>query len=174
MSSFSETVLSFDFAAETPPHVLAAVSALAVPDARPDVPPLPAPVVEEWDAWTPDWRDCGYPEGHGDPFEHEPWRHDWASWVSTSMTVGTTAHGRLVWAAERGRWHLDCRFAWKTYPDAVGEALAWLAPHVDLAGARPKVLVGYTHHEYAPRPHLFWVDSGRWELEDLNPDNHWG
>ena len=36
-----------------------------------------------------------------------------------------------------------------------------------------KVLVGYVHFEYAPRPHLFWVDAGRWELEDLNLNDEW-
>jgi hypothetical protein len=29
--------------------------------------------------------------------------------------------------------------------------------------------VGYAHYDYDPRPHLFWVAEGRWELEDLNP-----
>jgi hypothetical protein len=172
MGSFTEVVLSFDFAAQTPPHVLAAVAALAVPDAREDVPRLPPPAVEEWDAFSPDWRTWGYPEGQGDPFESEPWRHGWAFWLSTSMGAGTTPHGRLEWSPWRNRWNLDCRFGWKTDADSASDALAWLAPYVEPTH-RAKNLVGYAHYENAPRPLLFWVADGRWEPEDLNPNDNW-
>lgn len=172
MGSFSEIVLSFDFADETPDYVLAAFTALTVPALGEGAPQLPAPVVEAWDMWEPDWREAGYPEGQGDPFVDEPWRHDWASWLSTAMGVQTTPHGWLAWS-ELGRWNLDCRFSWKAHPTTASEALAWLAPYVHDNEADDKVLVGYAHHEYAPRPHLFWVDAGRWEVEDLNPDDEW-
>lgn len=173
MGSFTEVVLSLDFAAETPPHVLASVAGLAVPDPREGVPSLPSPVVEAWEAWVPDWRAVGYPEGQGDPFENEPWRHDWASALSTAMSVQTTPHGRLVWS-RRGRWNLDCRFSWKTGPIIASDALAWLAPYIDLTHVRGRALVGYAVYEYAPRPHLLWVDAGLWVLEDLNPNDEWG
>lgn len=172
MGSFSEVVLSFDFVADTPGHVLAAVGALVVPWSLAGAPDLPPPVVEEWDRFEPDWRMAGLPEGQGDPFEDEPWRHDWATWLSMSMGGRTTPHGHLVWSHRR-RWNLDCRFAWKTDPLTASEALDWLAPYVHPT-FRGKTLVGYAHHEYAPRPHLLWVDAGRWELEDLNPDDDWG
>ena len=172
MGSFSEIVLSFNFDDQTPDDVLAAFSSLAPPDPPEGTPLLPPPVVEAWDPWSPDWRDAGYPDGEGDPFERWPWRHDWASWVSTAMGVQTTPHGRLTWS-ELGTWNLDCRFSWKTDPSTASEALSWLAPHVDTSYTDGKVLVGHAHFEYAPRPHLFWVDGGRWELEDLNPDDEW-
>jgi hypothetical protein len=172
MGSFSEIVLSFNFADQTPDHVLAAFSGLAVPKMPEGAPSLPPPVVEAWDRWEPDWRLVGYPEGQGDPFEQEPWRHDWAAWISTAMGVQTTPHGLLAWS-ELGVWNLDCRFSWKTDPDTASEALAWLAPHVNSVYTDGKVLVGYVLSEYAPRPLLFWVDAGRWELEDLNPNDDW-
>jgi len=88
------------------------------------------------------------------------------------MGVTTTPHGLLSWS-EVGTWNLDCRFSWKTDPVTASEALAWLAPYVDLTYAEGTVLVGYAHFEYAPKPHLLWVSDGRWELEDLNPDDEW-
>jgi hypothetical protein len=172
MGSFSEVVLSFDFADDTPAEVLAAFSALAVPHLDEGAPPLPPPVVEAWEYFSPDWREAGPEDGQGDPFENEPWRHDWASWTSTAMGVQTTPHGLLDWS-ELGTWNLDCRFSWKTDPHTASEALAWLAPFVSTKYAEGRILVGYAHFEYAPRPHLFWVEDGRWELEDLNPDDEW-
>lgn len=170
MGSFTEIVLSFDFRKDTPDHVLAAFAALAAPGPGEGAPALPEPVVEAWEPWSADWRAAGWPEG--DPYEHEPWRHDWAAEVSFGA-VGTTPHATLRWA-ETELWNLDCRFSWKTDPETASEALAWLAPYVDhWPEARPKALVGYAHHEYAPRPHLFWVSDGTWELEDLNPDDEW-
>lgn len=172
MGSFSEVVLSFNFANETPHQVLAAFAALAAPNPPEAAPILPPPVVEAWDAFEPDWRDAGYPDGQGDPFETEPWRHDWATWLSTAMGVQTTPHGRLAWS-ELGIWNLDCRFSWKTGPETVSHALSWLASFVDTTYSEGKILVGYVHFEYAPRPHLFWVEDGKWELEDLNPNDDW-
>jgi hypothetical protein len=168
MGSFTEVVLSFNFAKDTPAPVLAAFAALEGPRSE-EAPPLPAPVEEGWDPWEPDWRLAGYPEGQGDPFEDEPWKHDWAAWTSTAMGVQTTPHGRLTWSA-LGLWNLDCRFSWKTDVDTASGALAWLAPHVDRTYSNRKILVGYAHDEYQPRPQLFWVDGGRWDVEDLNID----
>lgn len=167
MGSFTEVSLSFNFAKETPNHVLAAFSALAVSDLPADAPRLPAPVVEAWELWEPDWREAGYDEGDGDPFEHEPWRHDWAGWVSDAMGVHTTPHGMLQWS-KTGDWNLDCRFSWKTQPEVASSALEWLGPYVGRQYEGAKLLVGYALHEYASRPHLFWVEDGRWKLEDLN------
>ncbi len=172
MGSFSEIALSFNFADQTPDHVLAAFSALATPNLPVGAPRLPLPVVEAWEMWEPDWREAGYPEGQGDPFEQEPWRHDWASWVSTAMGVQTTPHGHLAWS-ELGLWNLDCTFSWKTDPATASEALAWLAPHVHPEHTDRKVYVGHARFDYAPQPFLFWVDKGRWELEDLNPNDDW-
>jgi hypothetical protein len=127
--------------------------------------------VEPWERFEPDWREVGYPEGEGDPFEDRPWHHDWASWVSTTMGGTTTPHGLLAWSGDR--WNLDCRFDWKTWAEPASEALSWLAPFVHSADAHRRLLVGYAQFDYAPRPHLFWVVDGRWELEDLNPNDNW-
>lgn len=89
------------------------------------------------------------------------------------MGVQTAPHGLLAWS-ELGLWNLDCRFSWKTDPVTASDASAWMAPHVDATYATGKVLVGYARHEDAPRPHLFWVDAGRWELDDLNEEWMWG
>lgn len=166
MGSFTEILLSFSFANETPAHVLAAFAALEGPKSE-GAPSLPPPVEEAWHMWEPDWRVMGFPKGKGDPFEDEPWKHDWASWISIAMGVGTTPHGYLTWS-KRGLWNLDCRFSWKTDPTAASDALAWLAPYVRRADSDRKILVGYAHYEYDPRPHLFWVKGGKWDLEDLN------
>lgn len=172
MGLFTEVSLSFSFASETPGHVLAAFSALATSNPSPDAPPLPPPVVEAWEPWEPDWRELGYAEGEGDPFELEPWRHDWAASLSMAMGVQTTPHGVLTWS-EMEDWNLDCRFSWKTDPEVASEALAWLAPFVGRQYDGEPVLVGLAQHELAPRPHLFWVRDGVWEIEDLNPDDDW-
>jgi hypothetical protein len=173
MGSFTDGSLRFDFAPSTPDHVLAAFSALAVPSAAAD-PALPPPVVEAWPAWEPDWREAGWAEGQGDPFEHEPWRHDWASVVGGTDPTAMTPYGRLL-PTWRGGWHLDCRFGWKCLPETVSEALSWVAPYVDTTPFEWPVLVGWAQHEYAPRPQLFWVHNGEWIVEDLIPEGvHWG
>lgn len=82
--------------------MLSAFSALALPGPR----AAPPPVVEAWSAWEPDWRDREYAEGKGDPFESEPWRHNWAREVD----------GVLRWTGVH--WELLSRFSWKTYPQA--------------------------------------------------------
>jgi hypothetical protein len=102
----------------------------------------------------------GYAEGEGDPFETEPWRHDWASELD----------GVLRWTGVH--WELLCRFSWKTDPQAASEALAWLAPFVATKWMPRRQFVGYAHHEYDPAPHLFWVEDGRWERQDMNPEGY--
>lgn len=168
MGSFTEVVLSFNFAEDTPSHVLAAFAALEIPGSE-SAPLLPAPVEEAWDVWEPDWRLAGYRDGEGDPFEEEPWKHDWAAWISTAMGVKTIPHGQLTWSP-LNRWNLDCRFSWKTDALTASDALSWLAPFVDRTYSNRKILVGYAQDDYEPRPHLFWADGGRWEEEDLNVD----
>ncbi|WP_182379720.1 hypothetical protein [Nocardioides sp. WS12] len=180
MGSFTEVCLSFDFVESAPEHVLAAFSALA--EESPGAPDLPAPVVEGWELWEPDWRYAGFEER--DPYEHEPWRHDWANAVSIEMSGGTTEHGVLAWTGSN--WNLDCRFSWKMGAEEASEALEWLAPFVEprlgeyVAGRNDTggydwtpnpTLVGYALDEGLPRPFLFWMRDGRWELEDLNPDD---
>lgn len=177
MGSFTQVALSFDFRTDTPPEVLAAFSALASPELREGTPQLPPPNVEPWELFEPDWRERdpywrerGHAEGQGDPFMDRPWVHDWAEWVSTTMGGTTTPHGILAWSGRR--WHLDCRFDWKTWPEAAQEALSWLAPFIKVTAGHPE-LVGYASFSQAPRPLLFWVVDGRWEMEDLNPNGDW-
>lgn len=168
MGSFSEVVLSFDFRPSTPDDVLTTFSALASDGPLATAPPLPAPVIEAWDMFEPDWREAGT----HDPYLNEPWRHDWAGWMSTAMGVTTTPHGRLVWSTTE-RWNLGCRFSWNTGPRGVSEAIEWLAPYVDDTHVGGPALIGYAHFEYAPKPHLFWVEDGAWVMEDLNPNDDW-
>ena len=163
MGSFTEVALSFSFTPWTPPRVLAAFSRLAS-NLPPDAPRLPDPVVEAYEDFEPDWREAG--EDEQDPFEHEPWRHDWAMWCSTAMGVGTTPYGRLTWSQATG-WTLDCRFSWKTTPDVVSQSLAWLAPHVALRH-RALALVGHAQHEYEDLPHVYVTDGVHWLSRNLN------
>jgi hypothetical protein len=154
MGSYTDGLLAIEFATSTPDYVLSAFAGLAA-EGR-SAPALPSPVIEAWDDWTPDWRVAGWPEGQGDPYPDEPWRHDWASQLS----------GVLAWSD--GSWHLYCRFFWKTHPQVASETLAWLAPFV--AGSR-RQLVGFDD-EYDPAPHLFWVEGGRWNRQDMNPEGY--
>jgi len=155
MGSYTRGLLTIEFATSTPDHVLSAFSGLAVTGRY--APALPPPVTEVWDSWTPDWREAGWPEGQGDPYPDEPWRHNWASELN----------GFLGWAD--GQWQLMCRFFWKTHPQVASDTLAWLAPFV--ADSR-RQLVGFAHHEYDPAPHLFWVEDGRWDRQDMNPEGY--
>jgi len=156
VGSYTDGLLVIRFDPSTPDPVMSAFSALVLPGPR----AAPPPVVEAWSAWEPDWRARGYAEGKGDPFESEPWRHDWASQVD----------GVLRWAG--GHWELLCRFLWKTYPQVVSESLAWLAPFVASQSMPRRQFVGYAHHEYDPAPHLFWVENGQWQREDMNPEGY--
>ena len=97
MGSFTEVVLGFSFRPDTPQHVLAAFSALAVPTPEgsfaPPAPVLPPPHQIEGDdgGWEPN---AEFADPAQDP---EPWRHDWAGWFSQSMTVGVTPTAQMVW-----------------------------------------------------------------------------
>lgn len=156
VGSYSHGLLAITFAPSTPDRVLSAFSALAVPGPS-AAPALPSPAVEPWFGWEPDWRVRG---GERDPYDNEPWLHDWASELS----------GVLRWSS--GKWELLCRFFWKTYPQAASEALAWLAPFVATEWRPRRQLVGHVHHEYDPAPHLFWVENGQWERQDMNPEGY--
>ena len=168
MGSFSRVFLSFDFREETPEDVLAAFSRLARPHPQDawwgPAPTLPNPVAEAQEGWEPDWREGGMP----DEFEHEPWRHDWALWLSGAMDVGTTPSASLAWT-ELKRWNLTSRCSFKSWPEAIHRFLAWLGPYIegfeDVERAR---LVGLIEDDAAPRPALLWVQGGELLLEDLN------
>jgi hypothetical protein len=165
VGSFTEVSLSFDFQKDVPDYVLAAFSALSTVDQPEGAATLPAPVVEPVGYWEPEMRTTDWV----DPFEDELWRHDWARLVSLGMGPGVP-HGVLTW--DWDHWNLDCRFSWKSEPWTASDALAWLAPFVD-TGWREKTLVGVAVFDGGPRPFLFWVGDGRWELEDLNPKDEW-
>jgi hypothetical protein len=165
MGSFTEVSLSFDFQKDVPDYVLAAFSALSRADQPEGAPTLPVPVVEPGEFWDPEMRTTDWV----DPYENELWRHDWASLVSLGMAPGVP-HGLLTWDSDH--WNLDCRFTWKSEPWTASDALAWLAPFVDTEWREEK-LVGVAVFDGGPRPFLFWVRAGRWELEDLNPEDLW-
>lgn len=163
MGTFSEVVLRFSFRPDTPDHVLAAFSALAVPHPEPDygppAPPLPAPqVVDEHDDWEPT-------DEEADPAEDpEPWRHDWAGWFSQSMSVAIVPSAQMVWNC--GRWTVTCRWGIESGPEAIVPALLWLGPYLQGHDLRP-ILLGYIEYGSEPRPTLIWLDDGRIEAEDL-------
>ena len=167
MGSFTEVVLSFDLRESTPPEVLAAFSALAKP--LPEgahwgpAPELPEPVSEPSDFWEPDWREAG----DEDEFEAEPWRHEWATWLSGSMSVSTVPSAALVWS-EVGRWNLTCRCSFKSWPEAVFTFLEWLGPFIETHGLERPLFVGYLLDDGQPRPHLLWGFDGRLSMENLN------
>ncbi|CAA9517463.1 MAG: hypothetical protein AVDCRST_MAG67-3148 [uncultured Solirubrobacteraceae bacterium] len=167
MGSFSEVVMSLDFRVDTPAEVLAAFSALEQPipgDAWwGPAPALPEPVIEPVQWWSPDWREAG----ETDEFEAEPWRHDWASWLSGSMSGSTVASAALVWTLSK-RWNLTCRCSFKSWAEAIFVFLEWLGPFIDSWEDRPR-LVGYIDDEQEPRPYLLWVQHRRLVMEDLNP-----
>jgi hypothetical protein len=175
VGSFSEVVFSFNFRKDTPDAVLAAFSALAKP--VPDdaswgpAPNLPPPVVEPSEDWEPDYADEGWPDP--DPNEAEPWRHEWAPWLSVAMGIQTVPSAALVWS-ETKQWNFACRFSFQGLPERIYRFLSWLGPFIDDHGDpdRPR-FVGHIHHEYAPRPHLLWCQNGRLTMEDLNPDDNW-
>lgn len=110
-------------------------------------PPLPAPhPVREGDDWEPT-------DELSDPAEDPaPWLHDWAGWISSSMSVSITAHAQLVWAEDH-RWTLSCRWGIKTWPEAILPALRWLGPYLEGNEIRP-VLLGYIVYSSTPRPVL--------------------
>src|SRR3712207_8323635 len=56
--------------------------------------------------------------GYEDEFEAEPWRHEWAPWLSGSMSVMTQPSAALVWA-ETQRWNFTCRCSFKSWAQAV-------------------------------------------------------
>jgi hypothetical protein len=177
MGSFSEVVLGFSFRRDTPGHVLAAFAGLA-PDLAaaqsPDHPqPLPDPVRDDDDLWMPD---DFYADGDDlDGQEDEPWRHDWASMLSQSMSVAITPSAQLVWS-ELGRWHLSCRAGFKAPAEVVHAFLRWIGPFIgdgfDNEETREHpLLVGYVKHEYDRLPALLWCRDGKLELDRLGEED---
>jgi hypothetical protein len=168
LGSFAEVVLSFHFREDTPDEVLAAFSALEKPhpEARAgsdQAPALPEPVHEPAEHWEPDWREAGYE----DEFEAEPWRHDWAAWLSSSMSIGVVPSAALVWTTQR-RWNLTCRCDFKSGAEVIYAFLEWLGPFIETWGDDRPVLLGYIDSEEGPRPCLLWAHNGRLQMEDLN------
>ena len=174
MGSFSELVLSFDFREETPPEVLAAFSALAkpVPDGAywGPAPALPAPLVEPTSNWEPEMFSEWAGAGANDPFATEPWRHDWASWLSQAMGDNPPS-GALQWSTTK-RWNFSGRCSFKTDPFSIAEFLRWLGPFINAPSGRAGHLLGYIKWQ-APRPYLLWVKDEVVTIEDLNPDDSW-
>jgi hypothetical protein len=174
LGSFSELVLSFDFREETPPEVLAAFSALAkpVPDGAywGPAPVLPAPVVEPTSNWEPEMFSEWAGAGANDPFASEPWRHDWASWLSQAMGR-TPPSGALQWSTTK-RWSFSCRCSFKTEPQSIAEFLRWLGSFIDAPSGGAGHLLGYIEGQ-APRPYLLWAKDEVVTMEDLNPDDTW-
>ena len=170
MGSFADVVLSFDFRDDTPEEVLAAFSALVQPHPASDTPwgpgpapPLPEPVREPVDHWLPDWREAG----DSDPFEAEPWRHDWAVWLSQSMSVSSVPSAALVWTPQE-RWNLTCRCNFKSWAEAIHTFLEWLGPFIETWDADRPIFIGYIDDADGPRPCLLWAHDRRLVMEDLN------
>lgn len=167
MGEFTEVVMAFAFRSDTPPEVLAAFSALAQRHPE-DVwwgppPDLPEPVSEPQEWWSPDWREAG----EVDEFEAEPWRHDWATWLKSSMSVAIVPSAKLAWGETR-RWNLSCRCSFKSWPGAVLTFLEWLGPFIDSVQPERPLFLGYMLYDAEPRPHLLWLRDGRLVAEDLN------
>jgi hypothetical protein len=168
MGSFSEVVLGFSFREDTPDDVLAAVSGLeqTFPGTNYGAPPpsLPEPVREPVDGWIPDWRHAG-PDR--DPFEAEPWRHDWAPWLRVNMGGGSVTSAALVWTGYS--WNLTCRFVFKGWAEMIHEFLEWLGPFIVMTyGTERPELIGYINDQQELRPYLLWVRESRLVMEDLN------
>jgi len=161
--------MSFDFRPDTPPHVLAAFSALAQPvppDAYWGQPPqLPDPVAEPSEFWDPDWRESGIPE----EFRGEPWRHDWAPIFRDAAAVDTVPHATLVWRPG-GLWKLSIRTSFKTWSEAVFAFIEWLGPFIYAFNDDFPLLVGYLDYDNDERPCLLWFKDRALTLEDLNTD----
>lgn len=152
MGTFSEVVLGFSFRSETPDYVLAAFSALAVPqpaDSRYPVPALPPPPElpddEDWEPTNEEY------DPQSDP---EPWKHDWAGWFSSSMSVSIEPSAQMVWSISR--WTVTCRWGIKSYPEAIIPALTWLGPYLEAFDKRP-ILLGYIDCGSDERPTLVWL-----------------
>jgi hypothetical protein len=170
VGSFTDVVMSFDFRPDTPPEVLAAFSALALPlppDAYWGPPPeLADPVIESSELWNPDWRESRFGE---EAFPDEPWRHNWAPHLSGSASVGTVPHAALVWSQSK-LWNLSFRTSFKTWADAVFAFLEWLGPFIYAFNEDYPLLIGYLNDDAEGRPRLLWFKDRELTLEDLNTD----
>jgi hypothetical protein len=173
MGSFSEIVMSFRLRADVSEEVLAAFASLAPPQA--DAPRLPPRVVEK-DDWPLDasWCDMS-----------DPWAHDWGAWLGASGTtayIGSDQRASMLWRHRQG-WVVTARATWKSDPAEFVGNLAVLGTVIDADNApryadRLKAdhlmtgfFVGFTKHEYEPRPWLLWADGETLKAENLNPSN---
>lgn len=177
MGSFTEVVLAFDFRRDTPDEVLAGFAALHVvpPDPmwskdttglaepfRSHFQPPPS-LPEPFDGADEDWEPT---DEMADPAEDPtPWAHDWASWLSGSMSVSITPSAQLMWS-QVNRWHLSSRWGIKSWPEAIIPALTWLAPHIEPHG--DPTLLGYMRYDGSTRPTLLWSNGTSIIGEDLD------
>lgn len=159
MGSFTEIVMSFPLKADTPPHVLAAFSSIAVP--HPEAPELPPPVVDDDGWWDP--TDPGADTS-------EIWAHDWGSWIGEGMTgvyIQSDVGATLTWSIGRS-WVVTSRASLKVYPDDLAPKLEWLGAFIAEGDIERPFLVGYMKHEYEKRPWLLWCNGAQLHSEDLN------
>lgn len=171
MGQFTELSLSFYFHEDTPSDVLSTFAPLRRPDqdssfagSAPNLTSFDPAPNDDW--WEPDW---GAADG-ADPLAHEPWRHDWARWLSGSMSVSTVPTAALVWS-ELKLWHFSCRCSLKVWPDVVLESLGWLGSFIHTsdneAYPRPD-LVGVMTYDGSLRPYLLFCQYGRLSIQNLN------
>jgi hypothetical protein len=149
MGTFSEVVLGFSFRSDTPDHVLAAFSALVVPQSADERYPAPPPLAmsddEGWDSTNEE------DDPQSDP---EPWKHDWAGWFSSSMSVSIALSAQMVWLIDH--WRVTCRWGIKSWPEAIISALTWLGPYLQAFDKRP-ILLGHIDCGSDERPTLVWL-----------------
>jgi hypothetical protein len=173
MGSFSEIVMSFPLREDVGEDVLAAISSLAPP--QDDAPKLPPPVDETDQFWDLDAPWCDMTN---------PWAHDWGDWLGASATdayIRSDQGASMLWRYRR--WIVTARATWKSAPEAFVGNLSVLGTVIDAQGA-PRYaehhkadqlmtgfFVGFTKHEYEPRPWLLWADGETLKAENLNPAN---
>lgn len=156
--------------------MLAAFSALAVAptpregSAPAEPPELPAPYDIHWasDRDPVSGEDWEPTDELFDPAaDPEPWRHRWAAWLSSSMSVSITPSAQMTWS-EVGRWTVGCRWGVKSPPETIIPALRWLGRYREAFDQRP-ILLGYIDYGSEPQPTLVWLTpDGDIQGEDLN------
>lgn len=177
MGSFTEVSLSFYFDPETHDAVLTAFQPMYVPnppgarqEPAPQLPPFEALAEDGW--WEPDWKDRGGDEE--DPFADEPWRHDWASYLASSMSVGTVPTAALVWSEIR-QWHFSCRTSFKAPPESVLDFMSWLGPFIDASDSERLGLPTFvgTMQGEEPNPYPYLLLCQDKQLSVLDPNVLW-
>lgn len=175
MGSFTEVSLAFYFRQETPREVLATFAPLrphelddSYGSTAPDLPAFEPVQGDDW--WAPDWREDHGPD-HVDPLAEQPWRHDWARWLPSSMSASTLPSAALAWSGPLQLWHFECRFSLKVWPSAVLEFLGWLGPFIrtsDNARHPRPDLIGVLNYDSSLRPYLLFCQYGLLTLQNLN------